>query len=649
MNGYVQPLTTRVGVLGLWVALTSVMVASQDNIETRSVPSASNDLIESIARYKNVRSASVAGWIGEKLLIRTRFGETSQLHLVATPLGMRQQLTFADEPIGGVAVPRQSAVDSFVYLKDVGGSESYTIFRFDIGSKTETQLSSSDGRHTGVSYNPESNKLAYSSTKRTGQYSDLYVLDLDTDEEQLVYQIDDVGWSVTAWHPDQPRVLVRKYISVAESQLYELNLETKELTRLLASYGKIAIGGVNYRADGSIIIVSDHASNFRKIFWFNTEEQVLHPLIESDQWDINSFALSWDRSQMIYSENVDGYTQLYWYNFESHLSKPLLKELTTTGQVSGIRFNTDGSKLAFNYQSARQQNDVFVLDVEANEVSRWTQSELGALDQSELVAPTLFRYPSFDGLEIPAFMFKPRGDGPHPVLIYIHGGPASQYRPRFSTRFQYYVNELGLTVIAPNVRGSNGYGQEYLALDDWEKREDSVRDIGALLAWIETQSTLNSELVIVDGGSYGGYMVLACMVHYGDRLAGGSERVGISNFVTFLENTQGYRRDLRRVEYGDERDPEMREFLNTIAPMNHLDRIVKPLLVVQGLNDPRVPASESEQLVHALEQRDIPVWYVLYKDEGHGVRKKENQDHSFMVQVQFLQSLLEPATATNVD
>ncbi len=627
-----------------FVFLVIIMVSclslfAADNIVTKNVPLIEQDVLDSIARYKNVRSASVIGWVDDQLLVRTRFGDTSQIHRVHRPLGMREQLSFAEEPIGGVALPRKREFSTITYLKDEGGTESYQLFGFNLKTKRETRISDGTGRYTGLAYSPSGNFLSYTSTKRTGQYSDLHIMDVSEYQEELVLQIDEVGWSIIAWHPNEDRLLIRKYISVVEAELYELDLATKEKTRLLADHGDLAIGTADYLNDGSILVVSDLNSNFRKIFQFSVENQELRVLI-SASWDVNSFALSPNREQLIYSVNADGYTHLYWYDIASKKSTRFLAEFSE-GQPSGIRFNFDQTKVAFNYSSAQQQTDVYTIDLNTQEVTRWTQSEYGELDPTTLVSSSLFRYESFDGLEIPAFIYKPTTEAPHPVLVYIHGGPASQHRPGFSTRFQYYVNELGLAVIAPNVRGSRGYGNEYVSLDDWELREDSVSDIGALLDWIGTQSDLDTDAVIVDGGSYGGYMVLACMVHYGDRLLGGSERVGISNFVTFLENTQGYRRDLRRVEYGDERIPEIREFLESIAPLNHVHRINKPLLVVQGLNDPRVPASESRQIVDALEENDIPVWYVLYKDEGHGLRKKPNQDHSFAVQVQFLQYLLD--------
>ncbi|MXZ43484.1 MAG: S9 family peptidase [Gammaproteobacteria bacterium] len=618
---------------------------AHENVVVRNVPTIDEEVLESIERYRNVRTASIVDWLGDSLLIRTRFGESSQLHRVRAPMGMREQITFADEPVSGVVVPDLKDVQSFLYLQDVGGTESYQIYEYDVESGKQTMISSGDGRYTGVSYSPDSSKISYTSTKRTGQYSDLYIFDLENNVETPLHIVDEVGWSFVAWHPSEEKALIRKYISVGESHLFEIDCNSGTKKRLLEDYGEISIGGVEYLTDGTVILISDHGSDFRRLHRINPETSELEVLVQFKESDVSSYSLSWDRSKMVVAQNFQGYRLFHLYDVNTGSLSQLLPDFSD-GLLGGARFNAEGTSLAFTFQSARVQNDVYVLDLATNDVVRWTQSELGGIDADSLVRAELVSYSSFDDLEIPAFIYKPKTDGPHPVLIYIHGGPASQYRPGFSSRFQYYVNELGIAVVAPNVRGSSGYGKEYLTLDDWKKREDSVRDIGALLDWIEAQPDLDAERVIVDGGSYGGYMVLACLVHYSDRLLGGSERVGISNFVTFLENTQGYRRDLRRVEYGDERIPEMREFLESIAPMNHIEKIRKPLLIFQGFNDPRVPVSESEQITLALEHAEIPAWYVLYMDEGHGFRKKVNQDHSFSVQIQFLRSLLDESIAT---
>jgi dipeptidyl aminopeptidase/acylaminoacyl peptidase len=251
------------------------------------------------------------------------------------------------------------------------------------------------------------------------------------------------------------------------------------------------------------------------------------------------------------------------------------------------------------------------------------------------VTPTLVRFPTFDRVDgkprtIPAFYYRPAkapASGKLPVVIQIHGGPEGQAQPGFSPTTQYLVNELGVAVLVPNVRGSSGYGKSYLLLDNGDKREDSVKDIGALLDWIGKQPELDADRIGVYGGSYGGYMVLATMTNYPERIRAGVDIVGISHFGTFLKNTEDYRRDLRRAEYGDERDPAMQAVFDRISPLNNASRISAPLFVAQGRNDPRVPYTEAEQIVKAVRGNDQPVWYLLFNDEGHGFRKKANSDY----------------------
>jgi dipeptidyl aminopeptidase/acylaminoacyl peptidase len=252
----------------------------------------------------------------------------------------------------------------------------------------------------------------------------------------------------------------------------------------------------------------------------------------------------------------------------------------------------------------------------------------------------LVRWPTFDGRQISGFLYQPpaKFTGKRPVIISIHGGP--EYRPGFLGRSNYFINELGVAMIMPNVRGSSGYGKSFLKLDNGMLREDSVKDIGALLDWIKTQPGLDADRVMVTGGSYGGYMTLAVATLYNDRIKASLDVVGISNFVSFLEKTESYRRDLRRVEYGDERDPKMREFLQSISPLNRATKITKPLFVVQGKNDPRVPLNEAEQIVATVKKNGSPVWYLMATDEGHGFAKKKNIDYQFYATIVFVQQHL---------
>jgi dipeptidyl aminopeptidase/acylaminoacyl peptidase len=324
------------------------------------------------------------------------------------------------------------------------------------------------------------------------------------------------------------------------------------------------------------------------------------------------------------------------------------------GQIGNFTFHPQKNNLiAMTLSSAKSSGDAFVYDLKGNKLQAWTESETGGLDKNKFVEPELISYPTFDQTDgqprlIPAFLYKPRDTkGKVPVVVSIHGGPEAQFRPGFSASFQYYASEMGIAVIAPNVRGSSGYGKTYLTLDNGFKREDSVKDIGALLDWIAAQPDLDSSRVVVMGGSYGGYMTLASMTYYSDRLAGGIDIVGISHFISFLTNTKSYRQDLRRVEYGDERNPDMKTFLDKISPLTNVKKIQKPLFVVQGLNDPRVPTSEAEQIVKAVRANGNDAWYLLAKDEGHGFRKKANQSVHMQTTVMFLEKVLFPPKAAS--
>ncbi|MCY3885167.1 MAG: S9 family peptidase [Gammaproteobacteria bacterium] len=631
--------TTKFFAIAMTTLVASTTAAQvPSNIETRGVPEIPKKISEDLLRYQNARSAGLVDWFGNGMLISTRFGDTSQLHYVEQPLAMRRQLTFKKEPVGGAIVSPTGDDKGFVFTMDIGGSEFYQIFYYDFDSGETTLLSDGKSRYTGIQFTPDGSGIGYTTTERNGTDWDLHVRSFDGTKE-ILQENQGIGWSIDDFSPDGERALISQYVSNTETRLYEMNLRSKERRQLLEDRGKISIGATKYDALGeSVYFISDLDSDYRALWSLKLESGDVETLVSNLNWDVSFFRFSLSRNRLAYVINEAGYSSLFLYDLKSRESI----EITPPGlgHIYGIRFSRNEQTLGFSYQTPTTNTDVYAMDLDDSTLTRWTESELGELRTEQFVEPKMFKYSSFDSLEVPAFVFEPRGEGPHPVLIHIHGGPASQYRPGFSPTFQYYVNELGIAVVAPNVRGSRGYGKHYMTLDDWRLREDSVRDIGALLDWIETQPQLDSSRVAVIGGSYGGYMVLASLVHYNDRLKVGIETVGISNFVSFLERTQGYRRDLRRVEYGDERDPDMRAFLESIAPLNHVDKIKAPLLIGQGLNDPRVPAYESEQIAAALEETGVPVWYVLARDEGHGFRKKDNRDYWLQTVVLFLQQHL---------
>ena len=509
------------------------------NLVTRGVPDVPSDVVAALARYQNTRAAYLQDWWGDGVLVGTRFGNTAQLHQVDAPLGMRRQLSFFPEPVGGAAARPVGTRPGFVFLKDVGGSEFYQLFWQEASGGPACLLSDGRSRYIAPLWSPSGGWLGYSTTERNGVDWDLHAL--SPEGGRVVLQEGaGVGWTLLDWSPDESRLLISRYISAHESRLYEMEVASGQRTRLLPDV-TAAFGAARYGEDESVYFTSDMDGEFRRLHRLDRVTGEVAPLTAQTPWDVESFAISQDRTRLAYSVNEEGVSRLFALRLPD--ARFIALPAVPAGIISGLRFHPDGEQLAFTLRSASTPADVFSIDFRSRAFVRWTHSELGGLDSATLAEPDLVRYESFDGLSIPAFVYRPRGAGPHPVIVNIHGGPESQARPSFSPTTQFYVNELGAAVIYPNVRGSRGYGKTYLRLDNGRKREDSVRDIGALLDWIATVPDLDADRVAVSGGSYGGYMVLASLVHYGHRLRAGVDRVGISNFVTFLTNTQPYRRD----------------------------------------------------------------------------------------------------------
>jgi dipeptidyl aminopeptidase/acylaminoacyl peptidase len=595
-----------------------------------NLPAVPADLVERLRRYQNTRGASFAGWLADgAILVGTRFGETTQAHRVAAPLAMREQLTFHAEPLAAIAA--SPAGDGFVYGKDVGGSEFWQLYRFDLGSRSSQLLS--DGKrsqNTTPLWSADGGQLAYASTARNGTDYDLWLRDIASGASRMV--LDEGGlWRPMDFSPDGGRLLVLNVRSINDARPGELDQATGKLRMFPVDGGSAAFNTFRYAPDGSAVYyVSDEERQFLTLRHHDPAGGAPTLLSAGVPWDVEAFDLAPDGRHLAYVANQDGISRLHVLTVPGH--RPVELPALPVGVIRGIDFAPDGKRLALTLDSATSPSDVFVIDLETARLARWTASEVGGLDADGFIAPQLVRYPSFDQVDgrprtIPAFYYRPPGAGPFPVVVSIHGGPESQARPVFNPTVQFLLRELGVAVLVPNVRGSSGYGKDYLLLDNGMKREDSVRDIGALLDWIDTRPELDGKRVGVSGGSYGGYMVLASMARYPERIRAGIDVVGISHFGTFLKNTEDYRRDLRRVEYGDERDPAMAAFHDAIAPLNNAHRITSPLFVAQGFNDPRVPWTEAEQIVRAVRGNGGEVWYLLFKDEGHGFRKKANTDY----------------------
>ena len=610
-----------------WAQNEQATKTTAGNLIMENVPSIPKEVIEKSRQYSFIRSGSFRSWTpdGQSIIIGTGFGETTQLHKVENPLGQRSQITFYNEPIRGGYFSQNKKINGFLFSKDVGGSENWQVFFHNIENGKSTMITDGVSRNSLGGWSSDGQKFAFSSNKVNGKDTHVFISNLDGNTKQLLSL--EGSWSALDWSPDDSKVLVRRYVSINESYLHIANLNEGSVNPFNPSNEKISFGSAKFSKNGKgIYYTSDESTEFRHLRYYDFKTKKHSILTEDIPWDIQSFDLSNDGKLIAFVANENAISKFYTYRTKD--LKSLKLPSFPIGQIYGLSFNDDNNRIAMTLNSSQSPGDVYVLNIKNKKLTQWTKSEVGGLNTNNFVSPELVKIKSYDDLEISGFLYIPRDKkGPHPVIISIHGGPESQFRPGFSSRFQYWINELGCAVLATNVRGSAGFGKTFVKLDNGFNREKSVKDIGAFLDMIDNDNRLDSNRIGVYGGSYGGYMVLASMTHYNDRLRAAVDVVGISNFVTFLQNTKSYRRDLRRAEYGDERNKDMYNFLQEISPNNNVEKITKPIFIVQGYNDPRVPVTESEQMRDEIKKNGGDVWYMVAMDEGHGFRKKFNRDY----------------------
>ena len=595
---------------------------------TDGVPDTTAELRAKLAPYLDSRNAYVESLNdeGTTMLISTRFASTYQLHLLRMPGGARTQLTFLGEPIeAGVLVP--GASDAVVYASDTGGDENTQLYRLEVASGTTSLLTDGTSRHLGFVFSDDGAHLAYAGNARNGHDMDIYVSDGRTRESARLLVEATGQWTAEAFSHDGTKLLAAEYVSINDSRFHIVDLATRQVTRVTPPEPVTAYRSAIFaRDDRSLYITSDREGDFVELYELTLATGAFRPLTRDIPWNVEELALSPDGRTLVFTTNQDGVSVLHRLDTQTRRHALLALPALPQGVLSGLRYARRADRISFSVNSATSPGDAYTVDLRQRRVARWTETEVGGLDRTRFVAPEAVRYRSFDGREIPCAYYRPAGAGPFPVIVDVHGGPESQARPYFNPVRQYLVGQAGFAVLVPNVRGSDGYGKAYLQLDDGERREDSVKDLGALLDWIGTRPELERTRVGIYGGSYGGYMVLAALTTYPERIRAGVDMVGIANFITFLENTAPYRRDLRRAEYGDERIPAMRDFLTRISPVRNASRIRSALFVAHGANDPRVPAGEAEQIVRAVRANGVDVWYMLARNEGHGYDKKENRD-----------------------
>jgi Tol biopolymer transport system component/dienelactone hydrolase len=624
------------------------VVAPNENLVVESIPPIPASVAEKADRYTNFRSALFASWhpTRREMLISTRFGDTFQIHSVQMPGGARTQLTFYRDDVRTAHFSPKGG-EFFVFRKDIGGGEFYQFYRYDMATGAVTLLTDGKSRNIDEVWSNDGKLLAYGSTRRTGNDVDVWLSEPANPTEartnRMLAQLTGGGWAPLDWSPDDKQLLVMEGISANESYLWLMDASSGEKTLLTPKGGaeKIAYGNAKFSKDGKgIYATTDRDSEFQRLAYIDLNSKKYTYLTSDIHWDVESFDITPDGSQIAFTVNEDGLSVLHLLETKAGKEKPAPK--LPAGLVTGVRWHENGRDLAFGITSSHSTSDVYSVDVTSGKLDRWTTSETGGLNPETFSAAELIHWKTFDEKSISGFLYRPpaKFTGKRPVMIDIHGGPEGQFRPGFLGRYNYFMNELGIAMIFPNVRGSTGYGKTFVTLDNGFLREDSYKDINSLLDWIAQQPELDSSRIMVTGGSYGGFMTLAVATNYNDRIRCSLDVVGPSNLVTFLEHTSGYRQDLRRVEYGDERNPKMREFLERIAPANNAQKITKPLFVVQGKNDPRVPWTEAQQMVAVVRKNGTAVWYLMANDEGHGFSKKKNVDYQFYATILFIDKFL---------
>ena len=616
-----------------------------ESLVTDGIPPIPASIAEAARRYSEFRTAAFWDWhpTRREMLIGTRFGDAQQLHLVKIPGGARTQLTFFPDPVSGASYQPTDG-RYVVFSKDVGGGEFFQKYRYDVATGDITLLTDGKSRNVGGVWSHRGDRYAYMSTRRNGRDLDLWVMDpADPRTDRMVLELEGGGYAPLDWSSDDRTMLLHQGISVNESYLWLVDVATGVKTLLTTKQGNdtVAYGSAQFGRDGKgMYLTTDLGSEVRRLAYLSLLGKRYRFLSDRLPWDVDEFALSPDGRWIAFVANEDGIGALHVINAATGAERRIPK--LPAGLIGNVTWRRAGAELAFSFTSARSGEDAYSLDLVTGRLVRWIESETGGLNTADFAEPELIHWSSFDGRSVSGFLYKPpvRFAGRRPVIINIHGGPEGESRPGFLGRSNYYVNELGIALILPNVRGSTGHGKTFVKLDNGTLREGAYKDIGALFDWIRARPDLDPDHVLVTGGSYGGHMTLVTATLYNDRVCCSVDVVGISNLATFLKNTSGYRQDLRRVEYGDERDSTLRAWMERTAPLNNVDKVTKPLFIVAGMNDPRVPRTEAEQMVAALKQRSVPVWYLMARDEGHGFRKKNNQDFQFYATILFTERYL---------
>jgi pimeloyl-ACP methyl ester carboxylesterase len=605
-------------------------------------------VLDTIEPYLSTRSATLASYAKDSgVLIQTRLGGTTQVHRVEHPLGAREQVTFGP---GHVAQASFDPLDSsaIFYRADVDGSERYTVHHLELDSRKLRSLTSK-GSHTRGYMTTRAGDILLSYYSEDGTETIITALDAGGNPPREVFR-GPGAWTLNSVAPDGQQLLLREFKAADDVSLDLYDIDSGQLTRLYGGVPGEVCKAASFSSDGRFVdLLANRGGDFISLWRLELDGNAWTELTPKREWDIEGFARQSSKRIAVVA-NEDGASVIYVLDS----GKRSLREIARPGGVvEDLRFS-DSRHLLATVSTPRAPADVWEYDIVDRKVVRWTKSEIGGLHPDSFITPTVIRFPSFDGREIPADYYRPRGPGPFATVIYVHGGPEAQSRPSFNPLFQYLAAQRNVAVIAPNLRGSTGYGLAYMGLDDATKRMDVIADVGALLDWITAAPELAEDRVAIVGVSYGGFVTLSSLIAHGDRLVAGANIVGVADIEGFLLSTGEYRRDQRRREYGDERDPATVEWMREVSPLRRAAAITQPLFIAHGVNDPRVPVEIAQQLATTVrEAGGGEVWLLLAQREGHNVQETGTQGELLRRLSTFLERFLlapaRPADGVHVD
>jgi dipeptidyl aminopeptidase/acylaminoacyl peptidase len=631
-------------------------VPTPPNVKVEGMPPIPQSIADGLARYAQFRQAQLMAWHPTKrqILITTAFSANPpvpQLHLVDGPGRDRRQLTFY--PSGLPVFDNSVAFDpadgnSFVFQYDPAGTELRSLYKYDLTTGDTTLVTASKARYAHV-WSRQGKWLAYDSAERNGKDRDLYVIQPADPKTKRRLGDFDGAFGPQDWSPDGNSLVAIEFLSNFETYVWLVDIKTGAKRALTPRDGeKAAWLSARFSADGKrVYALTDRSSGDFRVWRCEIAKCVWTPVtgdgvvidVGNNSNGLGGFELSSDGSLLAAVVDKGSTTELQVIDLTT--LKPRALPAINKGIVSQLNWRPGSRELGFSLGSVRAQGDVYSIDTSLGTLTKWTTSET-TFNADALPPPEVVEWKSFDGVTISGILYRPAAKftGPRPVMLNIHGGPDLHDRARWQGRSNYLLNELGVAIIYPNVRGSSGFGREFSQLDDGKARDGAVKDIGALLDWIAAHPEFDKGRVVLNGVSYGGWLSLEAGIFYNDRIRAVIEGAGITDLVTFLEQTDGPRQENRRREYGDERDPAMREYLKSISPITRVAELKKPTLILQAGKDARVPATQGQELLKALKANNAPVWYLEWTEANHDNLAQLGGDFVLQSWIMFLKTFV---------